>query len=361
MKIGILTFHFAHNFGAMLQAYALQEYLKKLGHEVEIINYQPQYLKKIYKFESYDRFKSMSVLNKIRFLLTEPIAIYRKYLRYRKFQNFMFNNLNISHEIETEDDITNYDYIFFGSDQIWNPRITNNKFDPIYTGQFSSEASFIAYAPSMETTSLTEEEKNEYTKILKKFKCISVREKSLQKLLENLTLQKVELVCDPTFLLSQESWNKLSGKTPIEGGKYILVYQTRYSKKAIKIAKEIAKKKKCKIIQLRACFYWQYINGLKQIVSPVDFLNYIKFAEFVVTTSFHGTAFSIIFRKNFFTVALDDNKNDRSRSLLSTLDLSNRLISDKIPDSNIISYENTDNILNQYINHSKQYIKDSFQ
>lgn len=255
MKIGILTFHCAHNYGAVLQAFGLQQYLSQLGNEVEIINYQPTYLTQIYNLFSINRFFSMAFHNKIRYILTEPIAIRRKYKRYRKFENFIHTMLTLSPEkLIHPHSIKGYDYIFFGSDQIWNPKLTHG-FDPIYMGDFQSNAHFIAYAPSMETAQLSHEEQNKYIHYLKKFKAVSVREIKLKELLQPLTDKKIELVCDPTFLLDSSQWNYIAGEAPLIKEKYILVYQTRTQKKVLNIAKKIAKEKNCKIIRLSACFY----------------------------------------------------------------------------------------------------------
>lgn len=361
MKIGILTFHCAHNYGAMLQAYALQKYVASLGFDVEIIDYRPEYLMQIYNLFSLKRFVSMSLFNKTRYLLTEPFGIYRKYKRYKKFDDFAkrYFKLSTTRYSKIVPFIADYQYIIFGSDQIWNPNITHG-FDPVYIGDFKSNARFIAYAPSMETKELTQKQKEQCKKFLKNFFCISVREIKLKELLQPLTDKNIKLVCDPTFLLSQNQWNKLAKDAPIIHGKYVLVYQTRSNKKVIKIAKEIAKQRQCKLVQLSAIFYWQYKKNLKQCISPLEFINFIKFADCIVTTSYHGTAFSIIFNKNFYTIELGDNKDNRSASILHTLHLSDRLISNYKEFLNI-DYQVPNIKLNQLKQVSEEYIQNSLR
>jgi hypothetical protein len=358
MKAGILTFHCAHNYGAVLQAYALQEYLKSLGHETEIIDYKPSYLTKIYDLFSLSRFKSMSIFNKIRYIITEPLALRGKRIRYNKFTSFINNKLQLSRPISNKESqlFEDYDVIFFGSDQIWNPKLTNG-FDPIYFGEFKSRAKKIPYAPSMEATSLTNEQKEKYSYFLDNFSSISVRELRLKKLLQPLINKNISVVADPTFLPSKQTWDKITANPNIKEP-YVLLYRTRSNKKVIEIAKKIAKEKKCKLIQISAIYYWYYVHNLKQNVSPEEFIGYIKNAEYVITTSFHGTAFSLILQKDFYTIKLGDGRDSRSENLLNEVKLGSRLISE-YAHPKAINYNTNQLHIQKMADYSRNYIKDA--
>ena len=329
MKIGILTFHCAHNYGAVLQAHALQQYLKNVGYESDIINYRPKYLVSPYSLNILEYFKSNQGLGYlIKFFISELLLFRRRFIRYYKFNNFINNKLRLSHcRIDNSLNIPNdYDIYIFGSDQIWNSNITKGP-DDIFWGNFEikNNAKRIAYAASMEEDNQSQEEKLYFQKALKRFNSISVREKEVCKFLQTLTNVNIKIVLDPTFLLNSEDWNKLISKNKVKK-KYILVYQVRKYPETIKIANELANQIGGVVIELVASLDRKYIKYRDQTASPEDFVSYIKHAECIVTTSFHGTAFSIILNRPFYTVIMKDGHNNRSRNLLERLSLSERLI-----------------------------------
>lgn len=362
MKIGILTFHCAHNYGAVLQCYALQEVLNQFGHEVEVIDYRPQYLLEAYNIFNKKRFISKKYNFLLRKAIIEALILYTRIKRYKAFNKFIINKLKLSPPINNKEIPSNYDIYVMGSDQIWNPKITNG-FDDIYFGQFlftKQNQKYITYAASMEAKCLSHQEVEFYKNRLKNFDAISVREKILAELLQPLCTSTIQSVIDPTLLVNSNIWNNIIQEPKIKKKKYVLVYQVRYNQNTIKIARNIAKQIGGVVIEVSSSISLKKIIKSKQAVSPEEFLGYIKNAAFVITTSFHGTAFSIIFKRPFYCIQLNDGNDTRSSSLLNSLGLSDRMISiNENPKPDSIKYENVYKLLNNIRKQSFSFLKDS--
>lgn len=345
MKIGILTFHCAHNYGAVLQCYALQKILKTMGHDVEIINYRPRYIVNCYKIFLCNRFISRKPMLFIKKTFSEIKVLKKRLLRYQAFNKFINNQIPLSTKITNNTRIPSiYDIYIMGSDQIWNPYITNG-FDSAYFGFFpfkKGKKIYISYAASMERTSLTHQESKYLKHALRNFNGISVREEQLKECLQRLTNEEIQIVLDPTLLLPLTNWEKILIK-PKESEHYVLVYQVRQDDDTIRIAQTIAKQLNCKIIEISASIRLSNKNKFKTLetCAPEEFLGLIKYSTFVVTSSFHGTVFSILFRKDFFCVRLDDGYDSRSLSLLNIFNLSSHMISkESTPQIKSIDYNN---------------------
>ena len=204
-----------------------------------------------------------------------------------------------------------------GSDQIWNPQITKGFHKP-YFGYFDfskENRKYIAYAASMEASSLTQEEKAFYKKALDNFNAISVRETTLADLLQPLTSKKIETVLDPTLLANTDIWNSIV-KRPLLNCKYVLVYQVRFDKNTRRIAQDIANQIGAKVIEITAWINWKFKKNVYQCCSPEEFLGWIKYASCIVTTSFHGTAFSVIFNKDYANGSATINLTDKNRAMM---------------------------------------------
>lgn len=339
MKIGILTFHRAHNFGAVLQAFALQQKLKEYDYHVEIIDYSPNYITKPYNFISLKAIKAnnfkINILNFSYFLLFAKSYFKRR----KKFNEFIKTNLTLSNNVVSTIP-KNYDAYIFGSDQIWNPNISNG-FDRIFFGNFETnlDAKKIVYATSIGNYKIKNEDFDYLNNALKNFDYISVREKEIISYFQPLTDKKIETVLDPTLLFDSQFWSKTI-VIPQVKEKYILVYQVRINDQFNKLAYEVARELKYKIIEIPAWFRFSYFNNDYISSSPDEFLGLIKNAEYVITSSFHGTVFSVIFNKPFFFINLNDGSEERSINLLESLGLSNRIISkNSIIDFDDINYD----------------------
>lgn len=357
MKIGILTFHCAHNYGAMLQCYALQEHLVSKGHSVKVINYQPAYLLKPYKLFNRDRILSKSIFILIKNILRELLTLPKRCRRYRVFNHFLSKRINTSKLCDKDTITDDFDAYIFGSDQIWNPHITNGV-DGVYFGNFpfpKGKKIYISYAASLGMDTIGAEWKESFKENLKNFDFISVREDSMIRLLTPLTRKPIQIVLDPTLLASKDIWNKLSDT--VKRRNYILVYQVREDSNTLDFAQHIAIQLNADIVQLVAWVRRKNKNGEKVCASPEDFVSYIKHAKCIVTTSFHGTAFSIIFNRPFYCLKLGDGCDNRSKSLLDVLKLENRMVDKYVrPKFSTIDYSISNKILEKMRNESNSFL-----
>lgn len=312
MKIGIITFHASFNYGSMLQAYALQTFLERNGHEVKIINFRTDKQKGMYpkplRFNSRNRIKQS-----IKRILLEPSSIGPLYKKWHLFDQFLNSHLHITKEFSTEEELKyanlKYDLLITGSDQIWNTDCGD--YSDAYFGNFVDPlTSKIAYAVSMGPHPESKNP-NYYKKVVKNFKAISVREERTKDFLEkNGIYNNVEVVVDPTMLLSKNNWDELIGNKTLIDGDYLFYYTPfgpnyQFLDEAVKIAKQ----KNLPVICDNS--YWP--RALRNYPSvrpysaagPIEFLNLIKNAKVVCGGSFHLMIFSIIFGKEFYSIGGD--------------------------------------------------------
>ena len=310
MKIGVLTFHNAINFGAVLQTYATQELLKGMGHSVEIIDYHNSYIDAYYEKNEFS-FKKFLTLNPKSIVKSIIVPIlYSK--RKRRYDAFL-RNLNLT-ERYFQGEITGYDVILIGSDQVWSIKHTDG-FD--------------------------------------------VREASLKDYLMRITNKDITVTLDPTLVVNKAVWNKFC--KPVDNTGYILVYAVKFLSETITVANKISKiyGKKVKIISAYPGrpFSLKVIEGC----GPQDFLSYIKNASLVITSSFHGAVFSILFEKDFVSVIPEGKKNQRVSDLLYSLNLSNRIISspNAIERISKIDYSNINILLEEKKAETLDFLKSS--
>lgn len=347
-KVGILTFHSAHNYGAVLQAFALKEFIKSLDHRVELINYRPERFDRINAWFHLSRFKK----SRISELYREVSLVRSRYARYCAFDRFIESKLDISPLVK-RNEINSYDTIFYGSDQIWNPRVSSN-YTEIYWG-VDSDAKNVSYAASM-GASFPEEDSLVIKSKLGNFDALSVRESDLQEALSKHLDKEVNLVLDPTLIVPKAVWESILA-TPEINEPYVLLYQVRNSSFAVEVAEKIAKKLGVKVIFLSASI--DGINSEEVLgASPEKFLGLFKHAEYVVSTSFHGTVFSMIFNKPFLSVYLNDGKDGRVKSLLEIAGISSRGVSsyDESLLSDEINWEEVESKLKPYIAESRGFV-----
>lgn len=343
MKIGILTFHNANNYGAILQAYGLKQACENLGYSVHIIDYAPEYISKQYKYFSASKDVKLNLI-KLR-------NIFGNIQKGRKFEKFRTENLDIV-PFQKE----NFDAILYGSDQIWNPDISSG-FDPVYFGVHSIDTlKHISYAASFGKQALTTREMDQLSHLLIHMDSISVREETAKKILGEIISQPISVALDPTLLIPAEVW--LKGAQPIEilPSKYILVYEVYSLSETMKAAQELSQKTGLPIVEL---VYYKTRFRISHVqlnnIGPAGFLWLIKQAEYVVTSSFHGTAFSVIFRKNFYTV-LHNIYGDRMSDLLLRLGLYERVVAGCPKVIENINYDEVEKKLNKLKEHSIEYI-----
>jgi hypothetical protein len=325
MRYGILTFHRALNFGALLQTYGLQKAIEKFGEESEVIDYRCRYLE-----NHYDQFL---YLKKLQFrvllyhLLKNQISIPNK----KAFRIFTEKYIISSREIyEQPNELQNIDYnyksLIVGSDQIWNYNQTN--FDKSYFLDFVIDRrKKNAYAASFGFEFLPLNYESEYKKLLNSFNNLSVRESHGAEIIKKLLGVEVPVVLDPTMLLTKDEWSSISVESTNKEN-YILIYLLAESESIFQAAQNLSRKTGYKVV---------YINDkiikrkkLKNIISigPCEWLGLIKNAKYLFTNSFHGVAFAINFGIDFFVELLPppSKVNSRLLNILNLFDLNNRLI-----------------------------------
>lgn len=322
-KIGILTFHNAYNYGAMLQAYALQKKISTKNY-VEIIDYRNKVIEKQYKLiRPYQKSLKKFIKSLCGDIIMFPLNLKRKNV----FIKFMKKRYILSSKIKTSKDlddiIRKYDVIIVGSDQVWNIGLTEG-LSNIYTLNFDSKALKISYAASVGDASQINENIDVFQEKLKDINYISVREEDARDELSKIIQKKIKVVLDPTLLLKKEEWEELLDKGKYDEEKYILAYVVEADKEYIKIVNDLSQKTGLKVIHFNK-FNPGYNNVLKNAYTegPLEFVNYIKNAEYVVATSFHATVFSIIFNKKFFIIP-HKKTGSRVTNLLDKLGIKGR-------------------------------------
>lgn len=362
MKIKTITCHHAYNHGAMLQAYALVTYLRSLGHEVEIIDYRPPYQPgcKVERDNVPPRYRKPVVAQLYKFVKRGASDLEQR--RRDVYERFFSSYLPITKEQyysvdELRANPPKADIYIAGSDQIWNTSFPNGT-DAAFYLDFGTPARKISYAASFATTSLRMGTEMFVKENLRNFDAISVREESALRLLDQLGFEGAQVV-DPVFLLDKSEWNKICNDTG-EGDEYILTYDYEKRNSPIgKVAKQLAKLRGCKIYTV-APFNLGYADRCFVAVEPRDFVSLVKNARCVVSNSFHGSAFSMIYGKEFFVVNRKDGLNVRMHDLLARYSVGGRLISEAMSSSDLmatIDYEKVDEVLRKDIIASQRFLQ----
>lgn len=325
-KIGTLTFHRAINYGAILQTYALQKSIKVLGYDTEVVDYRSDFLESLHNPYSLKKYRTpVHFLNA---LLKNRIKKDNR----KVFREFLRKNINVSSVVYDKNNLKtaeeNYSAFIVGSDQVWNHNCT--KFDKTYFLDFVYDANKkYSYAASIGVKLESDEVKKEYKRLLNDYKILNVREEQGKNELTALGLN-ANVALDPTLLLDKNAWIKLAKKPSKvdENQKYLLVYLIVETPTIFEISKKIAKEHNLKIIYINEMIFNKM--GVKNLkcVTPEEWIWLFANAEFIVTNSFHGTAFSVNFEKQFLVEPLPvkTNVNSRIYDFLDMLDLSNRIV-----------------------------------
>lgn len=322
MKIGILTYHRSQNYGAQLQAFALQQYVASLGHDVCIIDYWPRYHSKIYKPTLFQKelFVSYNCKDKIKYVLAcVALWFYSNVRRIRtaRFVCKYFNLLKITK-------INNCDLVIYGSDQIWRKQHTKEceGYNPMYFGD-NYNGIKVSYAASMGKIEVdTKNDLDFCLSHLSKFQSISVREKDLLVFFQNKMSRPIQLVCDPVLLLDKSYWHLLMRTVPSKP--YIFVYNIANVDDLYNISNCIHSKTGYQVIEFKG--YVDKFYSSSNVICTADaseFLSYLVNAEYVVTSSFHGVALSLAFEKEFYFLSTPYLCN-RTNSLLEYVELMDR-------------------------------------
>lgn len=383
MKIGIVTFQLAWNCGAVLQCYALQSYLENQGHEVIVINYRPKYKKYRYKkycnpfkcaVKEYKKGESLPLnIKRTAKKFVRSILNYRsdsEHIRqYDGFNAFCSKYLHLSRVYESieelQKDPPDCDVYISGSDQLWNPKLTNDKLDRAYFLDFGGQnVKKITYAISACELNI-----DKYGKELKGLFAglsgISLREKVTKDVFEKLYSGKIGICPDPTFLPEKNTYDVFRPKNPLPIQDYILVYLLSDATDDVSAVKKVRSLKEClnkPVLVISGSRHWDFEVTQIRGVIPEEFVYYIRNANCVVCNSFHATVFSILFEKKFVTMSFK-NRNSRMQELLVNLGLEDRML-EKSGDIYAVMNSKIDyNLVNHKIevlkNNGKQYLRDN--
>lgn len=325
-KVGIITYHFARNYGAVLQCYALQEYLNKSGYDVSILNA----VSKNQENNNSLFHKRKGIKNVAMNIALLPFIKQRKE-KEKGFTSFVSNYLNctdkVTNNIELQELIESehYDVIISGSDQVFNPHIAD--FEDMFLFPFKTSAKKIGYSVSVGKS--TYEDLEKYAEYIRDFNELGVREGSVMPMIKKIIGRNTYNTVDPVLLLSKCDWERFV--TPKKPDKeYMFCYfvnKTNFNTN-LQVAKEIAKQKG---LDIKVIWMHMGIRSFDGIMinnaGPVDFLNYLYNSSAVFTDSFHGTVFSTMFEKEFNSVIASSNSNDsRIKDLLSLIGLEKRIV-----------------------------------
>lgn len=323
MRVGIVTFQRAQNFGSALQVYALQQTLVRQGHQVEVIDYRGKD----------DRTYRLLRLSRPKTMFGLLVNLRRNFLRSRRFKEFRRDHINLTEESYSwrkPRKLLNlqqkFDAFICGSDQIWNLDCTAGPVGAYFLS-FAGPRTRIAYGPSLAHTQFAEEnfDRDEVRRLLSSFSCISVREANTIPLFQPLALVPFSVVVDPTLLIESDRWNDLSSSVAIRRGDYLFVYMLEYSAMLVESAKCLSDRLGIRIVYVSSDPV-RFSRSAENVlgIGPLDFLSWIRGAKMVMTNSFHATVFSLLFGVPFRAFA-PQRSSSRIAELLRELGMSERL------------------------------------
>lgn len=337
MKVGIITFHKVNNYGAVLQAYALQKTIQRLGCECEIIDYSRKNFRDILLWQKnkikcffkgrpdHQGYSNMEFINMV---LTT--VFFNKKAVAGKFDSFRSKyQLSKSVNSDTVRSLNvDYDLFISGSDQVFNcGRVILDKnylLDFVETGEKKG-----SYAASFGIKEIPDKYLKDYKELLSDFTYLSVREEAGAELTRKLIGREANVVLDPTLLLNKEDWAVLIGKK-LKKEDVIIVYMLEYSESLLSYARDLSKRTNCPIRLLNKPFNHKLEEECRADVGPMEWLLEIQNAKYVVTNSFHGVAFSINFNRNFYVEIAEERIRgamaSRIEHILKIFGLEDRLI-----------------------------------
>ena len=377
--IGLVTCFWVKNYGSALQSYATQNILDKLKMENETINYSvanEPLLRRLniilhkLRYPSVRKAKIDKYINKKELHKSEE---YEKGVkdRIQAFDSFIKDHIRFSEQIKDrkhlEEQSLKYSTIIVGSDQLWLPE---NIEEDYYTLTWVPKGiKKVSYATSFGVSTIPSMIRKKTREFLMEMDGISVRELSGVNIVKEISGKNAEIVLDPTLLLTRKEWDNLDKRNRMIEEKYIFCYFMAKGQKKRKFAENLKEKTGYKIIVLKHLDEFipedeNFGDYAPYDIGPIEFINLIKYAEYVCTDSFHGTVFSIINHKDFFTFSryekeVQESTNTRLVSLLKLLGLENRMNNDEIMNATITNYDDVDRKLLKLRENSLTYLKDA--
>lgn len=360
MKVSVITLHRVYNYGSALQAFATQKIFEGFGFETEIIDYLTPDRTLIKTFLKPGADGALSGTKLLKYRIAKIGSLFLKELT---FGRFVKRYLNLSKRYIVPEDLDRdppiADVYVTGSDQVWNSDY-NGVDRGFYLDFIPDEANRIAFVASFGKDELDDLEKDEITSYLKKYKALSVREDSAVKIIKALGIDNVVQLIDPTLQLPKDDWLKIASNRLVKEPYLVLMLLYNEDNHATEYARMIANKKGLKLVKLS----WEMrkpalIDKLFTHRTPEDFLSLIANADFVVTNSFHGLAFSINFSRQFIIVPRKEY-NSRIVSLLKLTGLESRLVQSTETaiqcSEELINYQPVDAILFLERKKAREYI-----
>ena len=330
MKVAVITRHSIFNYGSLLQTIATEASVEELGYECEIIDYQrsdedyreiADVLVKKTKWN-----KNLALRTVYKAIQSPKFKMMGKY--FEKLRNGIIKTTRTYHSLdELKSDKPVADIYMTGSDQVWGP-IGGDIYDPAYFLDFTEPNDFcVAYAASFGKTNFTEKILDDFQKQLMKYDALTVREKSAVDIIKGLGIERVTQVVDPTLLHDSDYWSKMiQDDMPRD---YILIYQLHNNAHMMEYAYKLAEKTGLKLITMSSTVQHLVRRGSTHVFMPSlsEWLGYIKNARFMITDSFHGTAFAINFNTQFANI-LPKGTETRNQSILELTGLQDRVVKD---------------------------------
>lgn len=364
MKAALLSFHNALNYGACLQAYALQEALGEMGVDCEYIDYMNSKREEIYKISARikNALKKRDIKDVVKTVCGSPFILSRRRKFDKFYQNYLKKTAQTYRSCEEAARLEPaYDKFIVGSDQVWNAE--HNGADSAYLLGFIKDSNKkISYSSSFGMSDVPQELRGMYADCLNAIPCLSSREQAGVDLIRELTGREARLVLDPVFLPDASKWNELIGEKRSE--KPYTFYYMNAPFHYPDVEKATGYRDSCKHILSAAVSVKDFLKRGQKVtfaMSPATFLQQIRDAELVVTTSFHCLAFSIMFRKKFIAILSgNQGKDERLLNILKITGLENRIFSRKMTAADImadIDYDKAEQRLNVFRAYSREFLR----
>ena len=366
-KVGILTFSYSSNGGSVMQAFALQKTISSIdGYEAGIIHYSKTHYGKPIMGETVftKPISTWTPKNIIKWTIS-LVAHPFKMSKFERFFNRYYNNFS-SRPLSREDLVALndvYDKFVVGSDQVWN--FGSPQVDESHFFDFVKDSSKkISYAASFGQKSVPEEKREEVGRLMSDFSAISVREANGISIVSELASREATLVLDPSLLLKKQEYHKLSTAPKKKG--YVYLYLRQESERLEKFAKKLAEAHGLTVVKVMNSWICNKKGNRLYPIGPSEWLGYIENADFVVTNSFHGICFSIIFEREFYVDFLEKTAtatNSRLEGMLGQFNLSKRCIDDVEDVKNLTKsdYSNVNEYRQKRIDESIDYLKKALE
>jgi hypothetical protein len=357
MKIGILTYHRVYNYGATLQAVALRIFLENRGHHVSYVDYYPEYHKKMYRAFNLSGFWKKNMYEKM-YCLYDNFRQFRSRKERMKVYDDFLSKYILPYCSNDADE--HYDAIIYGSDQIWRKQPgLDLRYNPVYFGSndFVCDRR-VSYAASMGNTNINEEDASFIKEHLSNFSAVGVRERDLYDVLKPYKLRNLSMNADPTLLLDEGDWDNALYTERLIKDPYALFYKVRDSF-SDDVLRKYCSAKRLKLVKVNP---YNAPLGSDCNPNPAELVSLIKYADVVLTSSFHGLAFSIVYQKEVFVSSRSNTA--RMSSLMQSIGVEGRLLpfGSPIPiDASPIDYLKVKNKLAEVKRESEEFLQNTLE